>query len=166
MPGSSMLRRGPAAAAPSPQVSVFPSPQELGSALAQLVAQREAQSGPGGGRFSLGVSGGSLVRILAQELPAAAVSPARWLLAFVDERRVPLDDPESNYGAYKVGWWGGVDRGGNGIVPGVVELPIGASMEITHACMHALHTTDASKHGLERSKSPHLLWPSWPRTCS
>lgn len=103
MPGSSVPRRGPAAssASPPPQVSVFPSPQELGSALAQLVAQREAQSGPAG-RFSLGLSGGSLVRILSQELPAAAASPARWLVAFVDERRVPLEDPESNYGAYKV----------------------------------------------------------------
>ncbi|XP_054859565.1 6-phosphogluconolactonase [Eublepharis macularius] len=103
MPGSSASRRGPpaAAASPPPQVSVFPSPQELGSALAQLVAQREAQSGAGGGRFSLGLSGGSLVRILAQELPAAAADPARWLVAFVDERRVPLEDPESNYGAYK-----------------------------------------------------------------
>ncbi|KAM6471409.1 6-phosphogluconolactonase [Liasis olivaceus] len=101
MPGSSVPRRSPAAAAsPPPQISVFPSPQELGSALAQLIAQREAHSGPGG-RFSLGLSGGSLVRILAQELPAAAACPARWLLAFVDERRVPLNDPESNYGAYK-----------------------------------------------------------------
>ncbi|KAK9407458.1 6-phosphogluconolactonase [Crotalus adamanteus] len=101
MPGSSVPRRSPAAAAsPPPQISVFPSPQELGSALAQLVAQREAQSGPGG-RFSLGLSGGSLVRILAQELPAAAACPARWLLAFVDERQVPLNDPESNFGAYK-----------------------------------------------------------------
>ncbi|XP_042309990.1 6-phosphogluconolactonase [Sceloporus undulatus] len=108
MPGSSSApRRGPSsqpppppppAPAPSPQVSVFPSPQELGSALAQLVSQREAQSGP---RFSLGLSGGSLVRLLAQELPSAAAEPARWLLAFVDERRVPLGHPDSNYGAYK-----------------------------------------------------------------
>ncbi|XP_028576979.2 6-phosphogluconolactonase [Podarcis muralis] len=98
MPGSSSSRRGPAASAP--HVSVFPSPQELGSALAQLVAQREAQCGPAG-RFSLGLAGGSLVRVLAQELPAAAACPARWLLAFADERRVPLSDPESNYGAYQ-----------------------------------------------------------------
>ncbi|XP_060619853.2 6-phosphogluconolactonase [Anolis sagrei] len=107
MPGSSVPRRGggppsssaAASSSASPQVSVFPSPQELGSALAQLVAQREAQSGPG--RFSLGLSGGSLVRLLAQELPPAAADPSRWLLAFVDERRVPLDHPESTFGAYK-----------------------------------------------------------------
>lgn len=85
-------------------ISVFPSPQELGSSLAQLVAQRAAESG---GRFSLGLSGGSLVRILSQELPAAAAlsgpaAPARWVLAFCDERLVPVEDPESTYGAYKV----------------------------------------------------------------
>ncbi|XP_065432299.1 6-phosphogluconolactonase isoform X2 [Chrysemys picta bellii] len=84
-------------------ISVFPSPQELGSSLAQLVAQRAAESG---GRFSLGLSGGSLVRILSQELPAAAAlsgpaAPARWVLAFCDERLVPVEDPESTYGAYK-----------------------------------------------------------------
>ncbi|XP_067170749.1 6-phosphogluconolactonase isoform X2 [Apteryx mantelli] len=81
-------------------ISVFPSPQELGSSLAQLVAQRAAEAG---GRFSLGLSGGSLVRILSQELPAAAgpAAPARWLLAFCDERLVPPGHPESTFGAYK-----------------------------------------------------------------
>ncbi|XP_025970780.1 6-phosphogluconolactonase [Dromaius novaehollandiae] len=81
-------------------ISVFPSPQELGSSLAQLVAQRAAEAG---GRFSLGLSGGSLVRILSQELPAAAgpAAPARWLLAFCDERLVPPEHPESTFGAYK-----------------------------------------------------------------
>lgn len=134
MPGSSVPRRAPAAAAsPPPQISVFPSPQELGSALAQLVAQREAQSGPGG-RFSLGLSGGSLVRILAQELPAAAACPARWLLAFVDERRVPLNDPESNFGAYKVSLQEG--RGGPqggpgwvlGLIPGAGRVSLAAAL--------------------------------------
>lgn len=85
-------------------ISVFPSPQELGSSLAQLVAQRAAEAG---GRFSLGLSGGSLVRILAQELPSAAppagpAAPARWVLAFCDERLVPPEHPDSTFGAYKV----------------------------------------------------------------
>ncbi|KYO40797.1 6-phosphogluconolactonase [Alligator mississippiensis] len=84
-------------------ISVFPSPQELGSSLAQLVAQRAAEAG---GRFSLGLSGGSLVRILAQELPSAAppagpAAPARWVLAFCDERLVPPEHPDSTFGAYK-----------------------------------------------------------------
>ncbi|NWJ10754.1 6PGL phosphogluconolactonase, partial [Crypturellus undulatus] len=74
------------------------------SALAQLVAQRAAAVAAGA-RFSLGLSGGSLVRILSQELPAAATgpaAPARWLVAFCDERLVPPEHPESTFGAYKV----------------------------------------------------------------
>ncbi|KAM6394815.1 6-phosphogluconolactonase [Rhynochetos jubatus] len=88
-------------AAPVPhRVSVFPSAQELGPALAQLVAERAAAAG---GRFSLGLSGGSLVGILARDLPAAAgpAAPARWLVAFCDERLVPPEHPDSTAGAYK-----------------------------------------------------------------
>ncbi|XP_074021262.1 6-phosphogluconolactonase [Numenius arquata] len=89
-------------AAAACRVSVFPSPQELGPALAQLVAERAAAAG--GDRFSLGLSGGSLVGILSRDLPPAAVgpaAPARWLVAFCDERLVPPDHPESTGGAYK-----------------------------------------------------------------
>ncbi|XP_040398440.1 6-phosphogluconolactonase [Cygnus olor] len=88
----------------SRRVSVFPSPQELGPALAQLVAQRAAGSG---GRFSLGLSGGSLVALLARELPAALPGPGGgggaepWLVAFCDERLVPPGHPESTSGAYE-----------------------------------------------------------------
>lgn len=89
----------------SRRVSVFPSPQELGPALAQLVLERAAAAA-GGRHFSLGLSGGSLVEILARDLPpavaSAAVSPAGWLLAFCDERLVPPEHPDSTAGAYKV----------------------------------------------------------------
>uniref|UniRef100_A0A8C8SBL8 6-phosphogluconolactonase n=1 Tax=Pelusios castaneus TaxID=367368 RepID=A0A8C8SBL8_9SAUR len=88
---------------PSRHISVFPSPQELGSSLAQLVAAAAQRAAEGGARFSLGLSGGSLVRILAQELPAAAgpAAPARWVLAFCDERLVPAEHPDSTFGAYR-----------------------------------------------------------------
>ncbi|NXV20108.1 6PGL phosphogluconolactonase, partial [Cepphus grylle] len=71
-------------------------------ALAQLVAEQAAAAG--GGRFSLGLSGGSLVGILSRDLPAAAgpAAPGRWLVAFCDERLVPPEHPESTGGAYKV----------------------------------------------------------------
>ncbi|KAM6307873.1 6-phosphogluconolactonase [Podargus strigoides] len=89
-------------AAPA-RVSVFPSPQELGPALAELVAERAAGAG---GRFSLGLSGGSLVGLLARDLPPAAAAegpaaPGRWLVAFCDERLVPPEHPESTHGAYE-----------------------------------------------------------------
>ncbi|KAM9214390.1 6-phosphogluconolactonase [Leptosomus discolor] len=90
------------AGAASRRVSVFPSPQELGPALAQLVAERAAGAG---GSFSLGLSGGSLVGILARDLPpalaAAPAAPPRWLVAFCDERLVPPEHPDSTAGAYK-----------------------------------------------------------------
>ncbi|NXA15068.1 6PGL phosphogluconolactonase, partial [Sapayoa aenigma] len=79
-------------------------------ALARIVAEEAAAAaarGGEGGRFSLGLSGGSLVELLSRELPPAlsaapAADPARWLLAFCDERLVPLEHPESTGGAYRV----------------------------------------------------------------
>ncbi|XP_063038023.1 6-phosphogluconolactonase-like isoform X2 [Melospiza melodia melodia] len=87
-------------------VSVFPSPGELGAALARSVAEAAAEAVASGGRFTLGLSGGSLVQLLARELPAAlsAVAgsePSRWLVAFCDERLVPPEHPESTGGAYR-----------------------------------------------------------------
>ncbi|XP_061871527.1 6-phosphogluconolactonase [Colius striatus] len=84
------------------RVCVFPSPRELGPALARLVAEEAAAATAGGGRFTLGLSGGSLVQILARDLPAAAAAaaPSRWLLALCDERLVPAEHPESSGGAY------------------------------------------------------------------
>ncbi|XP_076978290.1 6-phosphogluconolactonase isoform X2 [Tamandua tetradactyla] len=97
-----------AASAPG-LISVFSSPQELGASLAQLVVQRAACCLEGArARFALGLSGGSLVTMLARELPAAAAaSPtgaaglARWTLGFCDERLVPFDHAESTYGLYR-----------------------------------------------------------------
>ncbi|NXL26671.1 6PGL phosphogluconolactonase, partial [Setophaga kirtlandii] len=55
----------------------------------------------------LGLSGGSLVSLLARELPpalsaVAGSEPSRWLVAFCDERLVPPEHPESTGGAYRV----------------------------------------------------------------
>ncbi|XP_057245109.1 6-phosphogluconolactonase-like, partial [Malurus melanocephalus] len=87
-------------------VSVFPSPLELGAFLARSVAAAAAQAVTSGGRFSLGLSGGSLVPLLARELGGAladvgGAQPARWLVAFCDERLVPPEHPESTCGAYR-----------------------------------------------------------------
>uniref|UniRef100_A0A8B9FFK6 6-phosphogluconolactonase n=1 Tax=Amazona collaria TaxID=241587 RepID=A0A8B9FFK6_9PSIT len=81
------------------RVSVLPEP---GPGLARFVAERAAAA-VGGGRFALGVSGGSLVELLTLHLPPAVGScpaaPARWLLAFCDERLVPPEHPDSTAGA-------------------------------------------------------------------
>ncbi|MBN3318150.1 6PGL phosphogluconolactonase, partial [Atractosteus spatula] len=85
------------------RILVFPSAAELGPALARFIAARAARAtGSERTRFSLGLSGGSLVSMLARELPALpGLDSAKWLVGFCDERLVPFEDPESTYGLYK-----------------------------------------------------------------
>lgn len=57
-------------------------------------------------QFTVAISGGSLVNVLKaclvddKEL-ASKVQWAKWHVYFCDERLVPLDDADSNYGAFK-----------------------------------------------------------------
>ncbi|KAK6469084.1 6-phosphogluconolactonase-like [Huso huso] len=94
---------GPGMAAASQRVLVFPSSSELGPALARFIAVRAQEScGSERARFTLGLSGGSLVSMLSRDLPAVpGLDCRKWLLGFCDERLVPFQDPESSYGLYK-----------------------------------------------------------------
>ncbi|KAJ8251362.1 hypothetical protein GJAV_G00220540 [Gymnothorax javanicus] len=85
------------------RVVVFPSAVELGPALARLVTSKAGQACRSArGRFSMGVSGGSLVGMLSKELTALPnLDCSRWVVGFCDERVVPFSDPESTYGLYK-----------------------------------------------------------------
>ncbi|KAM9474430.1 6-phosphogluconolactonase-like isoform 2-T2 [Salvelinus alpinus] len=84
------------------RVVVFSSAAELGPALAHLVAFWADKALLDHGRFSLGLSGGSLVSMLSKELPALPdLDCSHWLAGFCDERLVPFDDGESTYGLYK-----------------------------------------------------------------
>ncbi|XP_004071418.1 6-phosphogluconolactonase [Oryzias latipes] len=84
------------------RVVVFPSAAELGPVLASLVASRAEKAISSRGRFTLGLSGGSLVNILSKELPALPeLDCSKWVVGFCDERLVSFDDPESTYGLYK-----------------------------------------------------------------
>ncbi len=87
----------------SRRVVVFPSSAELGPVLAQLVTSRAEKAILSRGRFTLGLSGGSLVSMLGKELLALPdLDCSKWVVGFCDERLVPFDDPESTYGLYKV----------------------------------------------------------------
>lgn len=54
-------------------------------------------------RFKIGLSGGSLISVLEEGLLDRIddVKWDRWDIYFADERLVPFDDPESNYGLVK-----------------------------------------------------------------
>lgn len=85
------------------RVVVFPSSVEVGPVLAHLVTSRAEKAISSHGRFTLGLSGGSLVAMLSKELLALPdLDCSKWVVAFCDERLVPFDDPESTYGCYKV----------------------------------------------------------------
>lgn len=85
------------------RIVVFPSSVEVGPVLAHLVTSRAEKAVSSHGRFTLGLSGGSLVAMLGKELLALPdLDCSKWVVAFCDERLVPFDDPESTYGCYKV----------------------------------------------------------------
>ncbi|OXA60204.1 6-phosphogluconolactonase [Folsomia candida] len=54
------------------------------------------------GVFLLGVSGGSIISILAEGLPKLNTDWTAWKIFLCDERLVPEDDSESTYGQYKI----------------------------------------------------------------
>lgn len=57
------------------------------------------------GFFSLALSGGSMVQVLAKALLGSEdVDLTKWRIAFADERLVPPDDAESTYGLYEKGF--------------------------------------------------------------
>lgn len=85
------------------RVVVFPSSAELGPVLAHLVTSRAEKAISARGRFTLGLSGGSLVSMLSQELLALPdLDCSKWVIGFCDERLVSFDNPDSTYGLYKV----------------------------------------------------------------
>lgn len=51
--------------------------------------------------FTVGLSGGSVANILTETLPSVSSILNQFLFFFCDERVVPLDTADSNYGCYK-----------------------------------------------------------------
>lgn len=85
------------------RVVVFNSSVELGPALAHLVTSRAERAISSRGRFTLGLSGGSLVSMLSKELLALPdLDCSKWVAGFCDERLVSFDDPDSTCGLYQV----------------------------------------------------------------
>jgi 6-phosphogluconolactonase len=75
---------------------------ELSAALGALVVRLAAEARGARGRFAVALSGGSLMEFLGAALasrpPVEAVDWSSWHVFWADERWVPLNSPESNYG--------------------------------------------------------------------
>ncbi|KAK4114124.1 6-phosphogluconolactonase [Canariomyces notabilis] len=85
----------------------FPSVDALAPALRAYVIYCQEAGITRHGVFKVAVSGGSLPKTLAQALLAPPTSENdtvkwdKWEIFFADERAVPLDHPDSNYGLLK-----------------------------------------------------------------
>ncbi|KAJ0001287.1 hypothetical protein NQD34_006307 [Periophthalmus magnuspinnatus] len=112
------------------RVVVFPSSAELGPALASLVMSRAEKAISSRGRFTLGLSGASLVSLLSKELLALPqLDCSKWLFAFCDERLVPFDDPESTCGLYEKSLFSKANIADGGVLKIDPSLPVAECAE-------------------------------------
>ena len=85
-----------------PQIIVHPTSRELGEAAADYLLDRAAKAVATRGRFTLALSGGSLLRIISPALidrrKEAGAAWSDWEVFWADERCVAPESPESNYG--------------------------------------------------------------------
>ncbi|EOO04107.1 putative 6-phosphogluconolactonase protein [Phaeoacremonium minimum UCRPA7] len=85
----------------------FPTTEALAPALRAYVIQSQEAGITRHNAFKIAVSGGSLPKTLAQALLAPSSGPNdevkwdKWEIFFADERAVPLDHEDSNYGLLK-----------------------------------------------------------------
>lgn len=87
-----------------PNLYAFPDDNELAKSLRVYVVDAQNSALERHGVFRLAVSGGSLPKVLAKALLSQGegkVDFARWEVFFADERAVPLDHADSNYGLLK-----------------------------------------------------------------
>ncbi|KAL7268014.1 suppressor of los1-1 [Rhizina undulata] len=86
-----------------PTLYSFPDQGKLQSALYAYVLRAQADAFHRHDKFKLAVSGGSLPATLASPelLNSPEIKWDQWEIFFADERAVPLDHPDSNYGLLK-----------------------------------------------------------------
>ena len=88
-----------------PDVRVYDTPREAAEALAHEVSCLSAAAIAERGRFTIALAGGNtpaaLFRLLAAPPHAAKIDWSRWHVLWGDERCVPPDHPDSNYGMAK-----------------------------------------------------------------
>ncbi|XP_012218846.1 6-phosphogluconolactonase [Linepithema humile] len=91
------------------EIVVVSDEEQLLSRISNLVARAADDAISRDDRiFRFGISGGSIVQLLAKSLPNIATDWSKWRFFFCDERVVPLEDPDSTFGLYKSSFIGKV----------------------------------------------------------
>lgn len=99
--------------------------------VAAIVSEAAAKAISAHGAFSIAIAGGSLVKMLGAMADMPGVQWDKWHVAWVDERCVPHDHPDSNYGGAREAW--------------LSKVPIPSSQ--VHAIDQSLCTAEAKAKG-------------------
>ncbi|KAF5103712.1 hypothetical protein D0Z03_000084 [Geotrichum reessii] len=87
---------------PFPTVYSYADSADVAKAVATTVIKQQNEAIKAHGDFSIALSGGSLVSVLRKGLlDHPEINWAKWTIFFADERIVPLDHEDSNYGLTK-----------------------------------------------------------------
>lgn len=87
---------------PTPIVYSYAESSQVAAAVASTVIKCQNDAIASHGNFNVALSGGSLVSVLRKGLLAhPEIQWAKWKIYFADERIVPLDHEDSNYGLTK-----------------------------------------------------------------
>ncbi|CAD5116586.1 DgyrCDS5463 [Dimorphilus gyrociliatus] len=68
--------------------------------LCNFIIEKSNEAIKKNGFFRVGLSGGSLVKFLSEELPKKNIEWSKWKIFFCDERHVPEDHPECTFTLY------------------------------------------------------------------
>jgi 6-phosphogluconolactonase len=85
---------------------IIDTPTNLAERLAARVADEGRRALAARGRFAMALPGGSVARTFFPRLALDSFDWSRVDFFWVDERAVPVDDPESNYGLARALWIG------------------------------------------------------------
>ena len=83
----------------APKCTNYYTPELVSKAIAELTAESARTAIEKRGHFAMGLAGGSLIKMLSGlKDEKNNIEWDKWHVFWVDERCVPLDDPESNFG--------------------------------------------------------------------
>ncbi|KAK7208278.1 putative 6-phosphogluconolactonase [Myxozyma melibiosi] len=153
-----------------PLIYVFQDADDMAPALADYVLSAQTAALQRHDAFKIGVSGGSLVANLNKALlHDPKVEWGKWHIFFADERLVPLDSPDSNYGLLKSGLLDQLPEGTpQPIVHGIDVTKLDDSLEIADAYEKDLIKSFAAKDSVRLPAFDLLLLGCGPdgHTCS
>ncbi|CDO96142.1 unnamed protein product [Kluyveromyces dobzhanskii CBS 2104] len=79
---------------------------ELATSVGTFIVEEQNKALKSHGKFNVAISGGSLIKVLREALVndatvSSQVEWSKWHIYFSDERLVPLEHEDSNYGSFK-----------------------------------------------------------------